>query len=47
MKFVENNCDVGLAFDGDADRFWQSMKRSLVDGDRMLSIIGLNMKMDS
>ncbi len=46
MKFtVENNCDVGLAFDGDADRVLAVDENgSLVDGDKMLSIIGLNMK---
>lgn len=46
MKFtVENKCDVGLAFDGDADRVLAVDENGkLVDGDKMMSIIGLSMK---
>lgn len=46
MKFtVENKCDVGLAFDGDADRVLAVDENGrLVDGDKIMSIIGLSMK---
>lgn len=46
VKFtVENKCDIGLAFDGDADRVLAVDENgSLVDGDKMMSIIGLSMK---
>lgn len=42
---VENKCDVGLAFDGDADRVLAIDETGrLVDGDHIMAIIGLNMK---
>jgi phosphoglucosamine mutase len=42
---VENKCDVGLAFDGDADRVLAVDENGeLVDGDKMMAIIGLDMK---
>ena len=41
---VETEADVGLAFDGDADRYWQWMKRKMVDGDQIMAIIGLELK---
>jgi len=38
-------CDIGLAFDGDADRLLAMDEfGSLVDGDAILAIIGLDMK---
>lgn len=42
---VENGCDVGLAFDGDADRVLAvDEKGNLVDGDQIMTIIGLDLK---
>jgi len=40
MKYtVENGCDIGLAFDGDADRLLVSdEKGKLVDGDKIMAI---------
>jgi len=45
-KFTtENKCDVGLAFDGDADRVLAiDEKGCVVDGDHIMAIIGLDMK---
>lgn len=46
QKFVvDNHCDAGLAFDGDADRLIAvDEKGQLVDGDKTIYICGLNMK---
>lgn len=42
---VRNNCDVGLAFDGDADRFLAiDEKGNEVDGDKLISIFAKHMK---
>ncbi|MBR3788380.1 MAG: phosphoglucosamine mutase [Clostridia bacterium] len=42
---VRNNCDVGLAFDGDADRFLAIDENgNEVDGDKLLSIFSKYMK---
>lgn len=42
---VENNCDIGLAFDGDADRCLAvDSKGQEVDGDKIMGILGLEMK---
>ena len=42
---VENRCDIGLAFDGDADRVLAVDANGIdVDGDRILSIIGLDLR---
>lgn len=45
-KFVvENNADIGFAFDGDADRCLAvDEKGELIDGDKLLAICGLDMK---
>lgn len=46
QKFVlDNHCDAGLAFDGDADRLIAVDELGqLVDGDKTIYICGLNMK---
>ncbi len=46
MKFVvENNCDLGLAFDGDADRCLAvDEKGNLVNGDFIILVAGLYLK---
>jgi phosphoglucosamine mutase len=46
QKFVvENGADVGLAFDGDADRMLAvDEKGELIDGDKIMAIIGLDLK---
>jgi phosphoglucosamine mutase len=46
QKFtVSNGCDIGLAFDGDADRVLAVDENGhLVDGDKIMSIIGLDLK---
>ncbi len=42
---VRNNCDAGLAFDGDADRFLAiDEKGNVVDGDKLISIFAKYMK---
>lgn len=42
---VENKANLGLAFDGDADRVLAVDENgNLVDGDQMMSIIGLELK---
>ncbi len=42
---VRNNCDVGLAFDGDADRFLAvDEKGNVVDGDKLIAIFAKHMK---
>lgn len=42
---VENKCHIGLAFDGDADRVLAvDEEGKLIDGDKIMSIIGLSMK---
>ena len=42
---VENNCDCGLAFDGDADRCIAVDEQGcMIDGDRLLAIFAENMK---
>lgn len=42
---VRNNCDVGLAFDGDADRFLAIDENgNEVDGDKLLSVFSKYMK---
>ena len=42
---VEQKCDMGLAFDGDADRFLcVDSQGNVIDGDRIMSVIGLDMK---
>lgn len=41
----DNRCHIGLAFDGDADRVLAVDENGeLVDGDRIMAIIGLDMK---
>ncbi len=42
---VDNGCDVGLAFDGDADRVLAVDEEGhVVDGDKIMAIIGLSLK---
>lgn len=42
---VENGCDIGFAFDGDADRCLAVDENgNLIDGDKILAICGLEMK---
>lgn len=42
---VRNNCDAGLAFDGDADRFLAVDENgNVVDGDKLISIFAKFMK---
>jgi phosphoglucosamine mutase len=42
---VNNGCDVGIAFDGDADRVLVVDENGeLVDGDKIMAIIGLSLK---
>ena len=42
---VRNKCDVGLAFDGDADRFLAiDEKGNVVDGDKLIAIFANHMK---
>ena len=42
---VGEKCDIGLAFDGDADRFLAiDDAGNLVDGDAIMSIIGMDMR---
>ncbi len=44
-RVVEEKADMGLAFDGDADRFLAVDENgNLVDGDRIMAIVGANMK---
>ncbi len=45
-NFTRNNaCDVGLAFDGDADRvLFVDENGELIDGDKVMAIIGLHLK---
>ena len=45
-KFVlENKCDLGIAFDGDADRvLFVDENGRLIDGDRIMAILGLDLK---
>ena len=41
----ENGCDVGIAFDGDADRvLFVDENGQFVDGDKVMAIIGLYLK---
>jgi len=46
QKFViESGADVGLAFDGDADRVLAVDENgNMVDGDQIMAIIGLELK---
>ena len=46
QKFVaESGADIGLAFDGDADRVLAvDEKGDIIDGDRIMAIIGLDLK---
>lgn len=42
---VEQGCDIGLAFDGDADRLLViDEKGGLIDGDKIIAICALDMK---
>lgn len=42
---IEKNCDLGVAFDGDADRLIAvDHKGEIVDGDKILVICGLDLK---
>lgn len=42
---IDNQCHIGLAFDGDADRVLAVDENGeLVDGDRIMAIIGLSLK---
>ncbi len=42
---VRNKCDVGLAFDGDADRFLAvDEKGNVVDGDKLIAIFAKHLK---
>ena len=42
---VRNNCDIGLAFDGDADRFLAVDENGeIVDGDKLIAIFAKYMK---
>ena len=42
---VSNKCDVGIAFDGDADRFLAVDENgSVVDGDKLIAIFAKHMK---
>lgn len=42
---VRNNCDAGLAFDGDADRFLAVDENGeVVDGDKLIAIFAKHMK---
>ena len=49
QKFVvENGADIGLAFDGDADRVLAvDEKGRIIDGDQIMAIIGLELKKKS
>ena len=46
QKFVvENHCDVGFAFDGDADRCLAcDEKGQEIDGDKVIALLAMNMK---
>ena len=45
---VENKADLGIAFDGDADRCLAVDENGIiVDGDQIMSICGLQMKKDN
>ena len=42
---VDNGCNIGLAFDGDADRVLAiDEKGEMVDGDKIMAIIGVDLK---
>lgn len=42
---LENKCDLGIAFDGDADRVLAvDSEGNFIDGDRIIGIIGLELK---
>ncbi|MBO5897007.1 MAG: phosphoglucosamine mutase [Clostridia bacterium] len=42
---VRNRCDVGLAFDGDADRFLAvDEKGNVVDGDKLIAVFAKHLK---
>lgn len=42
---IENGADIGIAFDGDADRMLAvDEKGNVVDGDQVMAICGLYMK---
>jgi len=42
---VNNQCAIGLAFDGDADRVLAVDENGrIIDGDRIMTILGLNLK---
>lgn len=42
---VDNGCDIGLAFDGDADRVLAvDEKGDVIDGDKIMAVIGLDLK---
>ncbi len=44
-KVLETNADIGLAFDGDADRLLAvDEKGNIVDGDSVISILALDLK---
>lgn len=44
-KVLENGADIGIAFDGDADRMLAvDEKGNMIDGDRIMAICGLYMK---
>jgi len=45
---VENKCDLGFAFDGDADRVLAvDSEGNYIDGDKIMGIIGLELKKQS
>ncbi len=45
---INNQCDLGIAFDGDADRVLAvDEKGQLADGDKIMGIIGLELKRES
>lgn len=42
---VKNKCDIGIAFDGDADRVLAVDENGqVVDGDQVMAVLGLSMK---
>jgi phosphoglucosamine mutase len=45
---VENRCDIGLAFDGDADRVLAVDANGItIDGDKILGILGTELKKEN
>ena len=44
---IENNADIGIAFDGDADRLIVSdEKGNIIDGDQLLAVLAIKLQRD-